>query len=146
MSRDFGNVVRGCLLAVMVLGGVSWPQSGQTAYGEECQLLARKLAQVPGALQMGELELIKNCISVLQRGIVLGESLAVPAELPSPSCAPAAPVIVPECPVCQTCPPPTVCPTADKLCERSAPPPARKEPERAPTPDNRRLRPYLPTY
>lgn len=110
----------------------------QAEYGEECRVLVGQLAQDPGALKMGELDIVKSCVSDLQRGIVLGEPPPARTAATPPACAPSAPV-APACPVC---------PTARELCPRNDPAPARKEPDRerpAPT-ENRRLKPYLPTY
>lgn len=95
-------------------------------YSEDCRLLAEKLAKVPGDMKVGELDLLKNCLSGLQRVIVLGEEPPPPAAPPpAPECPPPPPAEEKECPVCpeaNSCPKQSVAPAAkDKARERDAP-------------------------
>lgn len=113
------------LLALLVLAG-----SARAEFDDECRQLARQLATDPGVLKIGELDLLKSCVSDIQRGIVLGNPPPAKVELPACASAPAAaPAPAPACPVC---PPATVCPKV---------PVAPRE-----RPEDRRLKPYLPTY
>lgn len=50
-------------------------------YAEECRDLANTLARTPGALKNSEIDLLKNCLSGLQRSLALGE---VPAAATPP--------------------------------------------------------------
>lgn len=110
-------------LALLALAGTA-----RAAFDDECRHLARQLATDPGSLKIGELDLLKSCVSDVQRGIVLGNPPPPKVELPV--CTAPPPVAAPACPVC---PPAVVCPRV------SAPAPA-------PRADDRRLKPYLPTY
>ncbi|MFZ5722414.1 MAG: hypothetical protein ACOY33_02015 [Pseudomonadota bacterium] len=104
------------------------------SYNEECRQLAMRLDSDPGSLKVGELDLLKSCLSDLQRSIVLGEP--PPEKGPPPACE----TKPPECPVC------AACPAAETVRQKapSPPPPVRKkERERE---DDRRLKPYLPQY
>lgn len=97
-------------------------------FNDECRQLARQLATDPGSLKIGELDLLKSCVSDVQRGIVLGNPPPPKVELPVCTAPPPAPVQA-----CPVCPPAVVCPKV------SAPAPV-------PRADDRRLKPYLPTY
>ncbi|MFZ5757770.1 MAG: hypothetical protein ACOY3X_12745 [Pseudomonadota bacterium] len=117
--------------AGLVLLAATWPVRAD--YNDECRGLARQLATDPGALKAGELDLLKSCLSDLQRGVALGNPPAAKSELPlCETPAPAPPAAVPACPVCPAQAPPPACP---KL---PAAPRERGE--------DRRLKPYLPTY
>lgn len=121
--------------ALCVLVSLSACGMATAGYEDECRTLAEKLAREPGALKVGELDLLKNCLSGLQRGIVLGEAPPPPSPPPAQDC----PVVpVPACPVC---PAPVVCPKRE-----SSPAPATRERQRETPAEDRRLRPYLPTY
>ncbi|MFZ5698122.1 MAG: hypothetical protein ACOY9J_05290 [Pseudomonadota bacterium] len=129
MGRGLGAIA---VLAVVLVA----PTAAHAEYSEECRGLAQRLAQDPGALKVGELDVLKSCLSDLQRGIVLGEPPPAKSEslVGAPTPAPA----------------PPICPTAEQLCPR--PKAAVKEPEapkkvrERPREPDRRLKPYLPKY
>lgn len=122
------------VLAVVLVAATA----AHAEYSEECRDLAQRLAQDPGALKVGELDVLKSCLSDLQRGIVLGEP--PPAKSESVVGAP-----VPA-------PAPPICPTAEQLCPRpeaaaegrAAPAKARERKRDAVL--DRRLKPDLPQY
>lgn len=123
------------VLAVVLVAATA----AHAEYSEECRDLAQRLAQDPGALKVGELDVLKSCLSDLQRGIVLGE----------PPPAKGEPVVVD---AAAAAPAPLTCPTAAQLCpgreaaakERAAPAKVRER-KRDAVPD-RRLKPDLPKY
>lgn len=122
------------VLAVVLVAATA----AHAEYSEECRDLAQRLVQDPGALKVGELDVLKSCLSDLQRGMVLGEPPPAKGEavVSAPAAAPA----------------PTTCPTAAQLCpgreaaakERAAPAKVRER-KRDAVPD-RRLKPDLPKY
>ena len=59
------------------------PAIAFAAYNDECRALALRLATDPGSLKVGELDLLKSCLSGLQRSVVLGEPPAAKSELPA---------------------------------------------------------------
>lgn len=122
------------LLAALALALATASAAAQ--YSDECRDLARRMAVEPGALTAPELDLVRDCVSSLQRARLLGES--VPPGEPLP-CAAAAPVPA-ECPVCPE--------VAAQACARATPPPAvRPARERArDTGEDRRPRTYIPKY
>lgn len=131
MGKGLGAIA---VLAVVLVAATA----AHAEYSEECRDLAQRLAQDPGALKVGELDVLKSCLSDLQRGIVLGE----------PPPAKGEPVVV----VPAAAPAPPTCPTAAQLCpereaaakERAAPAKVRER-KRDAVPD-RRLKPDLPKY
>lgn len=130
----------GCLL-LLVLCAIP----AHAEYSEECRALSERLAREPGTLKVGELDLLKNCLSGLQRGIVLGEAPPPPT--------PDKPLAVPECPPAEVpaakpereCP---ACPVCAAAAVRRDPPPARERTprDRDPASEDRRLKPFLPQF
>lgn len=124
-------------MAVLALAAMLGPVA-YADYGEECRALSAQLAREPGSLKVGDLDVLKTCLSDLQRLLIVGGQ---PPEGVSDLCP--APVVEP-----QRCP---VCPSAAQLCgKRDAPRDApsardRRDPEREPSPD-RQLKPALPVF
>ena len=111
--------------------------SARAEYADECRGVADKFARDPGALNVGEIDFLKNCLSSLQRGIVLGEAPPAPSPAPAVAC-PAA--VVQECPVCAAA---VTCPKREAA---ATPAPAKEKARDREPPEDRRLRPYLPKY
>lgn len=82
------------------------------AYDPECRELAQHFAVDPGTLKLGELDVLKTCLSELQRRIVAGEPM--PESGQPPACPEPPPPIVAECP---PCPPAKACPRAERVPE-----------------------------
>ncbi len=107
-------------------------------YSEECRDLAQRLARDPGALKVGELDVLKSCLSDLQRSIVLGEPPPAKGETAVDAAAAA--------------PAPLTCPTAAQLCPgreaaaKAPEAPAKVRDRKRDTVPDRRLKPYLPKY
>lgn len=108
----------------------------QASYNDECRALAQKLDTDPGALKVGELDLLKNCLADLQRIIVLSET--PPAKKPPQVCPPPPPAA--PCPVCKACP---AADPAAAAREREREKEREKERDRE---SDRQLRPFLPKY
>jgi hypothetical protein len=102
-------------------------------YAEECRDLANTLARTPGALKNSEIDLLKNCLSGLQRSLALGE---VPAAATPPPPEKICPPLPPE----KECP---VCPAVQACPKQSSAPPARDR-QREPAVDP--LRPQLQRF
>lgn len=81
----------------------------RASYSPECRLLASQLASEPGSLKLGELDVLKSCLSTLQKGITAGEP--PPAGSP-PDCPPPPPPRV-----CPVCPPVPVCEKTDAAAD-----------------------------
>lgn len=98
-------------LPAWVLASVSMAVSvpAWASYSPECRLLASQLASEPGLLKLGELDVLKSCLSTLQKGITAGDP--PPAGSP-PDCPPPPPPRV-----CPVCPPVPVCETVDAAAE-----------------------------
>jgi len=132
VGQRAGVVTR--LLAALLLSMLA--AAAQASYNDECRALAQKLDTDPGALKVGELDLLKNCLADLQRIIVLSET--PPAKKPAQVCPPPPPAA--PCPVCK------VCPAADPAAaarEREREKEREKERDRE---SDRQLRPFLPKY
>lgn len=100
-----GLLVRKALLLCCVVllwspGGVAW------AWGPECRLLSGQLAAAPGSLKMGDLDVLRTCITALQRAIVNNEPLPADEPAAKVECPPPPPPQVVEraCPSCPACP------------------------------------------
>lgn len=122
-------------LLLPVLAGAA-----HASYNDECRALAERLDRDPGALKVGELDLLKNCLADLQRIIVLSET--PPAKKPPQECPPPPPAA--PCPVCKACPaadPAAVAREREREKERER----EREKERDREAD-RQLRPFLPKY
>lgn len=102
-------------LLLLVLVGMSAPAAA--TYGAECRMLASQLASDPGMLKLGELDVLKSCLSSLQRGITAGDPPPAPTPPPVAICPPPPPEkVCPVCPEAPACPEPV----------RSADDPARQ--------------------
>lgn len=88
---------------LLAVAGPAWAD-----YNAECRTLAGRLAGEPGSLIMGELDVLKSCLSSLQRGIMNG---APPPAGSPPACPPPPPPAPRECPAC---PSPVACPKDDR--------------------------------
>lgn len=107
-------------------------------YGEECRALSAQLARDPGSLKVGDLDVLKTCMSDLQRILIVGGTAPEGAADLCPS-----PVVEAKCPVC---------PSAAQLCgkrdaapaEQAPPSRERREPPKAPPPNP--LKPALPVF
>lgn len=125
MVQRSGRVSR--LLAAALL--LALASAAHATYNDECRTLAERLDANPAALKVGELDLLKSCLSDLQRIIVLGDT---PPEKKPPQTCPEPPP-APACPVCKVCPVAEAAPAAGRDKKRD-----REE--------DRSLRPYLPQY
>lgn len=90
------NLLPALVLASMLVSAPAW-----ASYSPECRLLASQLAAEPGSLKLGELDVLKSCLSALQKGITAGDP---PPEGSPPDCPPPPPPRV-----CPVCPPVPVC-------------------------------------
>lgn len=136
--KRLGMLLLSCGLAAASL----LPVAASAAYNDECRAMAQRLATDPGSLKVGELDLLKSCLSDLQRSVVLGEPPPAKGELPACAAQPAA---------CPVCPAATACPAAPPEASSAPATPAvpanRAKPSRERArEDDRRLKPYLPTY
>lgn len=138
------RIVRGMSVLPVAVCLMLAAGSATAAWNDECDQLSRRLNSEPATLKVGELDILKSCLSDLQRSIVLGEPLPVQGGgAPSVACAvpPPAPHYCPACPVCAGRS------DRDEQEEGTAAVPAKpKSPAPRNREESRSRKPYLPTF